>query len=249
MSQNVSILNQNNKYIEGFQCIYNPDLNVINISPGQAKDSKNYFSIISDNVITINPYNLGINGIDEGILPESILCSIYLIADSSGKNPVAGIISSSQDYPWMPKGYDCYRKISYLYHTSSYIFDSSVVIGSGNSRSYYYNNPIQLVSGGISTEAAFLDMTLLVPVTVGTKIILSSTYIPTTSGNVAYISGLLPLTDETGEVIYGQVDSVPIISQCKITVDSSDNAIGCFYSVTSATDSLTVYLQGFEFFV
>src|SRR5215475_2173603 len=131
--QNDPIYSLPHLYISGMN-ISVASTTVLAIAPGQARDGQDNIDmpisfpnlqgvvvppILFQNYyqpILINSAVNGANGLDQGTLGASLQYSVWLIGDSRGYNPVAGLLSltSSNFSPLLPSGYDSQRLLSFI---------------------------------------------------------------------------------------------------------------------------------------
>lgn len=152
---------------------------VLDISAGQCRDSNNvmdmgvgalYPPVSQFNAVSapllLNAAVNGVNGLDAGSLGASLMYSIYIIADSRYKNPVACLASlSSNAAPIMPFGYDSYRIISYWATDSSSHWYSGYYSGNGSDLTFQYASPVQLITSGnaVTYAGGIIDLVSVVP--------------------------------------------------------------------------------------
>lgn len=147
----------------------------LEISAGRCKDSSNKIDIGvgSDYAewtggsvsapLTIDVSVVGANGIDAGSIGASKVYAVYVIADSSGANSVAGLCSlASNSTPTMPFGYDAYRLVGYAVSDSSSDFLPMDQTGHEAQRRLLFDAPQSLVSGDSNTSYADKDASALI---------------------------------------------------------------------------------------
>src|ERR1700722_4981833 len=246
---------------------------VIAIAPGQARDSNDVidmpvgFPNLQGNTlpatqflnyippIFVNSAVNGANGLDQGSLIATQDYAIFLIGDSRGYNPVAGLLSlTSNAYPLLPFGYDSYRLIGFIETSGSTTFVASGTnpINMRNSRAFYLSPAVSVLSGGNATT--FTDIDLNTPVPTGTArdviVYLLVTFIPAAAGDTVQFRpdnegtpqtvGLVTITGITAGV--AQTEYVTFIAG----VNSGSHA-GIDYKVTSSSDSVSVSVVGYAY--
>lgn len=92
---------------------------VIAIAAGECRDDADTFDITLSATVSPDITASGANGLDTGSEANSTLYYVWLIADSSGTNSVAGLLSASATSPTLPSGYDKKRLIWAVYNDSS----------------------------------------------------------------------------------------------------------------------------------
>lgn len=242
---------------------------IIAIAPGQARDSNDVidmpvsFSDLQGQVVPavqylnyqqpllVNAESSGANGLDQGSLAASTQYAIYLIGDSRGYKPVAGIMSlSSNAYPLMPSGYDSYRLLGFASTNSSsnFVFSTNPVQMMKNASSYYLSGASAALSGGTSTSFAEVDLNSYVPLASLPNVIvqLLVTYIPASAGSYVQFrpadssatSGLVTISAQSAGV--AQTQYVQVIAGPN---GSSHTALD--YKVSSSSDSLSFSVVGY----
>lgn len=225
------------------------------IAPGACRDSNNNidmevgFANLQGNVnsapITINPAAVGANGIDQGALVASQTYSVYLIADSRGYLPVAGIVSqSSNAMPLLPLGYDSLRLLGFVQTNGSALFTQATVLNAVNAKAFYVSPASSVLSGGAATTFTNVDMTAPLPTTPAFGIVLLTVnYTPAAAGNNVQFrySGS---TDTAGLVtVTGVAAGVPQQNQVQV-VYTGGATNNMDYKVSSASDSVSLLVNG-----
>lgn len=98
-----------NGYINGLTLLWGTT--TLTILPGTCRSSDNSFEIISSVNLIINSLVNGANGLDTGAINYLLPYAIFVIADSTNANPVAGLMSLNFTAPTLPSGYDKFRRI------------------------------------------------------------------------------------------------------------------------------------------
>jgi hypothetical protein len=153
-------------YVYGMTCSY-VSATTVQIGTGQCKaknDKDNLVLAASTNVdITV----AGIGGLDTGIEQASNWYFIYVIGDSTGVNPTAGILSASDNNPTFPVGYDIARRVGSVRNQSG-DFRNFQQFGLESDRSVQYRDAIserQRLTGGAATVVTAISCSNLVPPT------------------------------------------------------------------------------------
>lgn len=261
--QNDPIYSLPHLYISGLN-ISVASTTVLAIGPGAARDANNnidmevgFTNLQGNNVPAIQFQNYqpplflnsavnGANGLDAGALAASTQYAIYLIGDSRGYNPVAGIISlSSNAYPLIPFGYDSYRLLGFIETDGSvhFVYATHEVQSMSSAIAYYLQPAISVLSGGDATTFTGVDLNSAVPSgTLPNAIVeLLATFIPAAIGDVAQFrptgstatTGLVTIPGIAAGI--AQTQYVQVIAG----VNGSSHA-SIDYLVTSASDSLSL---------
>lgn len=142
----VSLTPKDSLYIQGMVVLtFDSTLNLIQIGAGQCRDVNNKVDIFIgdsseegvDNVFVSTSF-VGPGGIDIGPVKTPGLYAIYVIWDSTGRFPVAGL-ASVQTIPIIPSGYDSYRQVGFHGTDEFGIFgDATGNVGTSNDRYFIY---------------------------------------------------------------------------------------------------------------
>lgn len=180
MSQLDPIVNGASLYINGL--VITNDATTpntkLNISAGQCRDSNNLIDMIlgdflaqgygTDNAsTTLNFSVVGANGLANGAIAASTWYYIFVIGDSSNKNPVATLASTSATAPVLPFGYDSIRMIGVVKTNGSSQLLLFYQSGTGASRFFEWDAPIAVTVTASGTSATYsaMDFSTGVPVT------------------------------------------------------------------------------------
>ena len=225
------------------------------IAPGACRDSSNNidmevgFANLQGNVnaapIIINTAVVGANGIDAGALAASQLYSVYLIADSRGYLPVAGIVSlSSNAMPLLPLGYDSLRLLGFVGTSAGSVFTTASVLNAVNAKTFYLSPPTSVLAGGNATTFTAIDMTPPLPASPAMGIVLLTVnYTPAAVGNNVQFR-YAGSADTSGLVtVSGLAAAVPQQNQVQVVYVASATA-NVEYKVSSASDAVTVLVSG-----
>jgi len=245
------IVNAGERYITGLSLAWVDDTH-ITISEGQARDSLNINDISLGTYVfneetvgaTINIGVVGANGTDRPVAASSRY-AIFVIGDSTGYNASAGLASVSTNDPILPKGYDMFRRVGFVSTDGSTHIRKFYQYGEGMIRSYYFDVPETLLSGGSDTSFTAVTLTAsLGGLPISTEVLLGVTYTPNSAANVAHF---LPdgSTATNGLVRFGC--GVAAVQQGTITVPAI-GALGTtkFLYKVSASDSLTLTMAGYK---
>lgn len=185
---NNPIVNAGLLYVNGLRLTYATTTS-IGISAGAARDSTNVADIISNANIVLNAANVGLNGIDTGALANNTYYAVYVIGDSTGNHPVGALISTSTNNPYLPLGYDMYRRIGWVRTDGLAHISPFEQMGNDQTRKYYYASPINILTNGAATTFTLVGLggsTPPVPFGSSTReILVSLTYTPSSATNSA----------------------------------------------------------------
>lgn len=178
------IVNSGLLYVNGLRCGYVGNKSIA-ISTGAARDSTNINDISLSSNTTVNALNVGPNGIDSGTLAASTYYAVYVIGDSTNHKPTATLISASATNPFLPEGYDMYRRIAWIRTDSSANILPFEQMGDDQTRKYYYAAPLTILTNGSATSFTLVSLGTNVPNNTTREILVSVTYTPSSAGNSA----------------------------------------------------------------
>jgi len=189
---NAPIVNAGLLYVNGLQTRY-LNSKVITLLPGAARDSTNVADITLSSDIIINGTMIGANGADFSPIVANTFYAVYVIGDSRGYQPTAGLLSfleSSINGPSpIPAGYDMFRRVGWIRTDSSANIVQFYQLGTDESRTYYYTTPINVLVSGSSITFSNVDMQSVVPfiaqqgLEVISQVSLNVTYFPAAAIN------------------------------------------------------------------
>lgn len=110
---------------------------------------------------TLNMAVVGAGGIDVGAIAANTWYAVWVIADSTGTNPVSGLYSTSGVAPTMPVGYDRRRRVGWVRSGGAATLLSFAQTGGSNTRTYYWNAPrasLQALAGGAAVVFTALSL-------------------------------------------------------------------------------------------
>lgn len=228
------------------------------IAPGQARDMNDNidmpvgFPDLQGNVYSaplfINSAVNGANGLDAGSLAASSEYAVWLIGDSRGYNPVAGLVSlAANAAPLLPLGYDSMRLLAFLSTTAGSVFNVDTVLSFANPNVHYIQpNTSVLASAAGDTSFHAIDMTPPIP---GSSplfgiAMLVVNYTPAAAGNTVVFrwtgssqtSGLVTITGVSAGVPQQNLIQVVYAAGTNAQID---------YKCSSASDGLSVLVSGY----
>lgn len=257
-------------YISGLN-ISAASTTVLAIAPGQARDSSDNidmavgFPNLQGNVLPapgnslphvplfINSAVNGANGLDTGTLAVSTNYGVWLIGDSRGYKPVAGILSLySNALPLLPAGYDSYRLLGFANTDSSAHFLAAQIVQAVNARGFFLQPEVSVVSGGNQTSFTGIDLSATIPdadvaLPDTTIVILDVTFIPAAAGDVVEFRPYGSTATANLPTIFGVAAGVAQQQFISVVVgtgyaDAGDASIA--YLVSSSSDSVNVSIYG-----
>lgn len=239
---------------------------VVAIAPGQARDSTDNIDLpvgfpnLQNNQITpaiqfanysppllVNSAVNGANGLDTGTIAASTNYAFYLIGDSRGYNPVAGIMSLiSSPGPLLPSGYDSYRLLGFWKTdgSSHFVYATNKPQNMAAATAWFNTPALTVLTGGVATSFTAIDLTTnaAVPTTTLQNVIVTLlvTFTPAAAGDVVQfrptgssatsnIPTIVGITAGFAQTQYIQV--IAGVGASKPEID---------YLVTSASDAVTI---------
>ncbi|CAB4127669.1 hypothetical protein UFOVP93_7 [uncultured Caudovirales phage] len=223
----------------------------LSMALGAARDSTNTNDIILTAPVSINGAYVGANGVDVAVLADSSLYAVYEIGDSTEYQPTAALLSLNATQPNLPGGfpqggYDMYRRVGWVRTDGSAYILQFWEYGSDETRTYYYDVGISVLSAGAATSFTAVNLSTAVP-PVATEVLVNYTFTGTATTDIAEFlpygstasSGIVQIS---GGVTTAQTGMVWIPCQLNSGVPE------ILYKVTG-TATLTLLVVGFKDYI
>lgn len=262
--QNDPIYSLPHLYIQGLN-ISIASTTMIGISPGQCRDSTDnidmpvgypnlqgittpatqYLNYIPG--LLINAATTGANGLDQGSLAATTQYAVYLIGDSRGYNPVAGLLSlTSNQAPKLPAGYDSLRLLGFQATggSSTFVYATSKPQNYVNAQTYVNQPPISVLAGGNATTFTAIDLTAssAVPTTTLQNVIvrLLVTFTPAAANDVVQFRPTGSSATTNLRTIVGATAGIAQTQYLNVIAGVGSSKPEIDYLVTSASDAVSV---------
>jgi hypothetical protein len=184
---NIPVVNLGSEYVNGFALSWTSNT-TLTMTAGLCRDATDTWDIVIPAVSTIiDSAVIGLNGLDTGVLAASTSYAIWAIGDSTYNHPSGFLLSTSVTAPYMPYGYDVKRRVGWARTDGSTHFILMYQEGLSSDRTYWYDAPISVLSGGASATYVALDLSAAVPALSKTAVTFQATYRPAVAGNTATI--------------------------------------------------------------
>lgn len=134
----------------------------------EARDTANSFNMRWNGVLTADITVSGANGLDTGAEAASTWYAVHVIADSSGVNPAASLLSLSGTAPTLPSGYDVFRRLGWVRNDAGSNFIDFIQFGEGRRRVVKYVDAVssrQVLTAGAATVVTAISLAALMPTT------------------------------------------------------------------------------------
>ena len=119
--------------------------------------------------LTIDITVAGAGGLDTGVEAASTWYAAYVIADTSGVNPVVGLFSLSPISPTLPAGYDIFFRMGWVRNDAALNFLEFLQTNGERNRHYLWVNEnlsaLNVLSGGSALSFATVSLSAFVPLT------------------------------------------------------------------------------------
>lgn len=256
-------------YVSGLQ-LSRASTTTLTIQPGICRDSTNTIDINLGNflganpnvaagvVTTLNGAVKGINGLDTGTLANNTWYAVYVIADQSGFNLPATILSTNFTQPGLPfpssnpaiypSGYSSWKRIGVALTNNVAQFSLFYQTGIGGGRSYQWDAPILALTSGTATTFTAVNLSVGVP-PLSNVVYLSSLFTSTLSNHLFSVrptgsTTTSPNTGFTGSSVLNSASSQYFPpAQIFAPVVSGNPSVD--YLVTANTDTLSLSVFGF----
>lgn len=227
-------------HLEGLGVSFNT-VATVDIAIGSARDKDNNGDIIVGSTLTANLGGAGANGLDTGSEAASTWYALYVIADSTGVNPIASLLSVSFTAPTLPAGYDRQRRVGAVKNSSGSDLHKFIVRGTGRTRQVQWDNypDFEILTSGSATTDTTVSASAGMPVTAH-RMRAGWQYLAAAAGNDARVK-----TPGAGQshwfVNAGGATDETHFGQEMWTDDSQD----LLYRVSSASDDLWIWVTGY----
>ncbi|WP_428412011.1 hypothetical protein [Pararhizobium sp.] len=219
----------------------------VNVFAGKCRDSTDTFDIVLSGTQALQITASGANGLDTGVEAADTWYAIHVIADTSGVNATATLLSTSPTAPTLPSGYDVFRRIGWVRNNTALDFLNYLIVKThGRDRFVHWaedGSTLVVLAAGTATTPTAVDC---------------SDYVPPTSHwakfSVLYNTNAAPNTATfrpTGSGISasGWVVAPGVVTTNKMIVAQDlemNSAQNLDYALTSASDALDLFVLGYE---
>ena len=225
---------------------------VLAIAPGQARDMNDNidmavgFSDLQGNVgpapLFINTAVNGANGLDQGALAAADQYSVWLIGDSRGYLPVAGIMSlATAASPLLPLGYDSMRLIGYVSSAGSAL-SAATVRNSSSAKASYLLPAVSVLAGGNAVAFAAVSLAGAFAGSLYNVALLTVNFTPLAAGDTVQLRRTGSATTAGLVTIVGVAAGVPQQNMVAVEADASPSID---YKVSVAGDSVSLLVSGY----
>jgi len=236
-------------YINGLHLEY-IDSSSVKCGAGICRDVLDTFNIEVTSDITADLDNSGAGGLDTGTKAANTMYCIIVIADSTGTNNTALMLSTSKTgSPTMPSGYDKYRRTCAIVTDSSSNILKFISWGTGKHRTLYYDttlNDTQVLNGGNSTTYQSIDLSDFIP-PCSELCMIHITWLPDDNDNTFYLRPTGSTIDESNQQISVTVGVGSSTSRMEINhrIHTSESQ-SIDYKVTDTSDSVSISIVSYE---
>ena len=132
----------------------------------QVSDSTGAFAFKWNGLLTAVITASGKDGLDTGAEAASTFYAVFAIADTSGTNSPASLLSLSETSPTLPAGYDVFKRLGWTRNDSSSNFLEFLQIWNGITRRLVYDEAAavtRVINNGAATTYTDLDLSAFVP--------------------------------------------------------------------------------------
>lgn len=221
----------------------------IEISSGAARDSQNINDIILSDTVDLDlTLTRRVNGLNTGSLQATKAYKVYVIGDSYNYNPTGVVAILDQGDIDLPLGYDIYAQIGSFTTDGSAEVRKFYQYGKAGLRTFYYDEPIQVLTNGAATNSTLVDITNYVPrtLTLGdiktARYELTAVYPGTVSDQVA-----VDVQNHPGNyIIFGNGSAQTAIYNFEFACEMTTAAQIAFYYIVGTGTTLSVKIVGYE---
>lgn len=196
--------------------------------------------------LLINSAVNGANGLDQGTIAASTQYAVYVIGDSRGYNPVAGLLSlTSNSAPKLPLGYDSMRLIGFQATggSSTFVYSTSKPQNyAANGLRYVLQPPVSVLSGGNATTFTAIDMSGAIPTTTLQNIVvhLLVTFTPAAANDVVQFRPTGSSATTNLRNIVGVAAGIAQTQYIAVIAGVGSSKPEIDYLVTSSSDAVSI---------
>lgn len=247
--------------MQGLQVSYASNT-TLTVGAGLCRDSSNTMDIVIGNSplnnftvtapITVNAAVNGYNGLDTGSLANNTWYALYMIGDSSYKNPPGAILTlASNAAPKLPIGkYDSYRLRYYVLTNASAQFLQFYMIADNANIINVWDSSINVLTSGSSTSFATISLGAAVPPVSSALVRFDASYYGNFGSNQFYLrpTGSAATTGAvTASCVAAQRTQILQVD-CLALFNGGASAVEIDYQVQSG-DQLSLAVNSFEYSV
>ncbi len=251
-------VNAGELYLNGLQLsMFEDDFDKhVYVTRGAARNSTNINDIIipSDTVLRIE--RSGLNGLDTGVITADTLYAVYAIGSSvaapgNGQSlspyPAGTLLSKEFVRPYLPVGYDMFRRIGAILTDAAGNIVPFVQIGNDTNRTMRYGVSFPLLTFGNETDWTLVETNaeLGYPIMpfIATNLYLETTYTATDLFDSFYLQPY----GQPADVYYNSGNAVIINEAYSIAMVAQSNLNGSFaYQVDDNAASLSITFRGYD---
>ncbi len=217
----------------------------LTVAAGQMRDSTNTNDIILSTGVTINSAVNGLNGLDIGTFAASTGYNVWLIGSSGSLQPTGAVLSlDTNTTPYLPLNYDMYRRIGWIKTDGSTHILKWFNYGNDNVRYYFWDAVVTALNAQGNTSYTVAQLTHFMSPN-SQLAILNWEFVPQTAGNAAQLRPT-GSSSTTNIQLFGSVAAKPNSGQ--IIMNTSALQV-VDYATTSASDQLSLFIQGWIDFI
>ncbi len=257
-SPQIPPVNAGELYLNGLQITMDvaAPLSQIDIARGAARNSTNINDIVLQNDTILFLRRAGLNGLDTGLYASDTLYAIYAIGSSiavTGNGQTssiypAGVLASREFIrPYMPSGYDMFRRIGAILTDSGGDIIPFVQIGNDTRRTMRYGTSFPLLTFGNATTWTIVEPNIAVGYPImpflRTNLYLSTTYTTPDLTDSFYFQP----TGQPSTAFYFAGDAPVINEAFSQDVVTQTNANSNFnYELDDNAASLSIIFRGYD---
>lgn len=245
---NTPIVNAGTQYIYGFQMAKSGN-KTLTLFGGEARSSANTNDIVIGDdfktvALTLSGTFVGPNGMGRAVMALNTSYYVFIIGDSTGNHAPAGLIDTFQYAPQLPVGYDIFRRIGFIRTDGSANILSFYQNGTGVERTYFYDVPIAVLTGGTATSFTAVTLGTALPQNAYSSLVyLDVAYTPNSATNLAeFLPG--GSSASNGNVRFGSGVAGVQVGQVTVSARSITGVTQFLYKV-AASDALTLSVSGY----
>lgn len=153
-------------YLQGFPVAW-ASPSTVTIGKGVCRGKNNLHDVVyTGGGLTADITASGANGLDTGVEAVSTFYFVHVIADSTGTNPIASLLSLSKTAPTLPGGYNIFRAVGIIRNDSAGNFVYFRMDGLDTQREIVYGSDVNsriVLSAGAATVITDVSCAAFIP--------------------------------------------------------------------------------------
>lgn len=262
LTPEIPMVNAGVLYINGLQLSNNATtpLTLLNVAAGACRDSTNTNDIVISSNLVLNLAASGVLGLDTGAVAANTMYAVYAIGSSTNQIgngqpfsafPGSVVLSTSFVRPYLPAGYDMFRRIGAVVTSGASQFVVFAQTGTSNSRKMIYGIPraTSITAGNavVYTAIGLNAVAPTVPAVAGVTAFFRAALTPTAAGNQVFLYSVAGASTTLSlDAVSGDVAAVAHTATISCPIAVTAGVANAAYRVSAGGDAVALPVSGYE---